>query len=292
MRRFHGREIFDSKIEKPFRMIIGGGSGTGKTSFTQKLVNANHFSSPFDKIIYCYPDYLIECPVEFDQIVDYRPGLGDLEYFSSLPKNTLIIYDDLMNECGNSKDIMKLFSVIARKRQLSIIFLVQNLFDRSQQFRNIRLNASHLVMFNFHAAQDLKLRLLRDLGMQNLISKQSLASVFSKPYSYIMLDIHPNRQSSFGCITSNILNKNFIIFHKMEYIAIPESEFLKHFSIQEAKEGSVRSIKDEIEIRERSKKKRKNKKSEKSRKKRRKVSESTTEESETSGESEESVQSS
>ena len=287
MRRFHGREIVDSKIEKPFRMIVGGGSGTGKTSFTQDLVNKNHFSSPFDKIIYCYPDYLLETPVEFDQIVDYRPGLGDLEFFSSLPKNTLIIYDDLMNECGNSKDIMKLFSVIARKRQLSIIFLVQNLFDRTQQFRNIRLNATHLVMFKFHAAQDVQFRLLRDLGMQDLISKQSLTRVFTEPYSYIMLDIHPNRQSSFGCVTSNILSENFIIFHKMEYIAIPKSEFLKHFTIQEAKEGSVRAIQDEIEIRERSRKKRKNKKS-KAKKRRRKNSESTTEDSETTQESEES----
>ena len=289
MRCFHGREIVDSKIEKPFRMIVGGGSGTGKTYFTQKLVNANHFSTPFDKIVYCYPEYLLESPVEFDQIVDYRPGLGDLEFFSSLPRNTLIIYDDLMNECGNSKDIMKLFSVIARKRQLSIIFLVQNLFDRTQQFRNIRLNATHLVMFKFHAAQDVQIRLLRDLGMQHFISKQSLARVFSSPYAYIMLDIHPNRQSSFGCITSNILRENFIIYHKMEYIAIPKSEFLKHFTIQEAKDGSIRPLKDEIEIRERTKKKRRTKKSSKSSKKRRKVSQSTTEESETSQESEDSV---
>ena len=289
MRSFHGREIFDSKIEKPFRMIVAGGSGTGKTCFTQNLVNLNHFSSPFDKIIYCYPEYLIESPVEFDQIVDYRPGLGDLEFFSTLPKNTLIIYDDLMNECGNSKDIMKLFSVIARKRQLSIIFLVQNMFDRSKQFRNIRLNATHLVLFKFYAANDVQFRLLRDLGMQGLISKQSLAQVYSKPYTYIMLDIHPNRQSLFGCITSNILYKNFTIFYKMEYIAIPKSEFLKHFTIQEAKEGTVREIKNEIEIRERAKKKKRNQKSSKSRKKRRKQSSTTTEESETSEESEESI---
>ena len=289
MRRFHGREIIDSKIEKPFRMIIGGGSGTGKTCFTQELVNQSHFSSPFEKIVYCYPEYLIECPVEFDQIVEYRPGLGDLEYFSTLPKNTLIIYDDLMNECGNSKEIMKLFTVVARKRQISIIFLVQNLFDQAKQFRNIRLNATHLVLFKFQAAQDVKFRLLRDLGMQNLISKQSLANVFSRPYAYIMLDIHPNRQSDFGCVRSNILSKNFTIFHKMEYIAIPKTEFLKHFTILEGKEDTIRPVKNEIEIREKSKKKTKSKRGSKSKKRRRKQSESSSSESETSQESETSL---
>ena len=94
-----GREIYDARLEKPFRLIIGGASGSGKTSLLKNLVDASHFSSPFDKIVYFYPDYLTEPPIEFDQIVDYRTGLADLEHFASLPKNTLIIYDDLMSEC-------------------------------------------------------------------------------------------------------------------------------------------------------------------------------------------------
>ena len=112
--------------------MVGGGSGSGKTTFVKKLVDSSHFETPFDKIVYCYPDYLDEIPIELDQIVEYRQGVCDLNYFSSLPKNTLIIYDDLMNECGNSNDVMKLFSVIARKRNLSLIFIVQNMFDNSR----------------------------------------------------------------------------------------------------------------------------------------------------------------
>ena len=143
----NGREVFDSKLQKPFRLMVGGGSGSGKTTFVQQLVNSSHFETPFDKIVYCYPEYLDEIPIELDQIVEYRQGTCDLNYFSSLPKNTLVIYDDLMNECGNSNDVMKLFSVIARKRNLSLIFIVQNIFDNSKQFRNIRLNATGFVMF-------------------------------------------------------------------------------------------------------------------------------------------------
>ena len=251
------RSTTDSKLEKPFRLIIGGGSGTGKTTFLERLVNANHFSSPFDKIVYCYPEYLVNIPVNFDQIIEFRPGIGELEYFASLPKNTLIILDDLMNEAGNSKDIMKLFSVIARKNKLSIIFLVQNMFDKSKQFRNIRLNATCLVMFKFHAAQQIHYRLVRDLGMENLISKRSLEKILQERFSYIMFDIHPNRQTDFGCIRTNIFERKFSIFYKMEYIAIPKTEFLKHFSILEGKKESIRPLKNEIEIRERTKQKRK-----------------------------------
>jgi len=147
MHLIRAQEIPDSKLEKPFRLIVGGGSGSGKTEFVKKLVNENHFSSPFEKIVYCYPEYLCDVPAEFDQIVEYQPGVCDLEYFSTLPKNSLIILDDMMSECGNSDQIMKLFSVVARKRNLSVIFIVQNIYDKGKQFRNIRLNATGFVLF-------------------------------------------------------------------------------------------------------------------------------------------------
>ena len=274
-----GREICDSRLEKPFRLIIGGASGSGKTCLLQKIVDSSHFSSPFDKIVYFYPEYLPEPPIEFDQIVDYRTGIADLEYFSSLPKNTLIIYDDLMNECGNSTDIMKLFSVIARKRELSIIFIVQNFFDQTKQFRNIKLNATGFILFKFHAAMDVLRRQLRDLGVHNLITKASLENTYRKKFNYIFIDIHPNRHSEFGCIKSNILGKYFTVFHKMEYVAIPKADFLKYFSILESKEGTVKAIKNEIEIRQTGKRKRKSRKSpyaEKSRRKQKRYSSSDT----------------
>ena len=268
-----GFETTDSKLEKPFRILIGGSSGSGKTTFLQELVNRNHFSSPFEKIVYFYPEYLEEAPVEFDQIVDYKPGLADLDYFSSLPKNSLIIYDDMMNECGSSKEIMQLFSVIARKRNLSIIFIVQNMYDQTKQFRNIKLNATGFVLFKFHSATDVVKRTLRDVGMQKFIPNRLLETIYKQRYAYIFIDMHPNRHSEFGCIRGSIFDDYFTIYHKMEYVAIPKSEFLKHFTIQEAKEGSVKAIKDEIEIRKASKRKRKRKST---KRRERKVSESTT----------------
>ena len=53
MRVIFGREIVDTKLEKPFRILIAGGSGTGKTTILKNIVDNNHFSSPFDKIVYC-----------------------------------------------------------------------------------------------------------------------------------------------------------------------------------------------------------------------------------------------
>lgn len=261
MHLINGQEVSDTKLEKPFRLMVGGGSGSGKTEFVKKLVNSNHFSSPFDKIIYCYPDYLTDVPAEFSQIVEYQLGLPDASYFASLPKNSLIILDDMMTECGSSSDIMKLFAVIARKRDLSLIFIVQNVYDQSKQFRNIRMNATGFVLFKFYAATDVTQRILRDLGISTLISKKELDKVYSSCFTYIMLDIHPRRHSEFATIRGNIFDHNYSIYHKMEYVAIPKTEFVKHFKILDAKKGSIKAIKDEITIKKSRKIKRKRRRS-------------------------------
>ena len=267
-----GREIIDSKLVKPFRLIIGGGSGTGKTTLLKRLVNECHFETPFDKIIYCYPHYLDESPCYFDQIIEYRPGLGDLEYFSQLPKNSLVIFDDMMHECGNSNEIMKLFSVIARKKNLSVIFIVQNVFDKGKQIRNIRINATGFILFNFFTANDITHRLIRDIGLKNIVPRRLLDNIYDKSFSYIYVDLHPKRHSRFESVKSNIFDKYFSIFNKMEYIAIPKSEFIKHFKIIEAQDGTVRALKDAIEIREEEKGRKRRRSAKKSRAKRRKRS--------------------
>ena len=249
-----GKEIADCKLQKPFRLMISGGSGTGKSTLLQKLIDESHFSSPFDKIIYCYPEYLDEPPVNFDQIVENRPGIPDLMYFSSLPRNSLIIYDDLMNECGKSDDIMKLFSVIARKRNLSIIFIVQNIYDSNKHFRNLRLNATGFIMFNFYADKDVNKRLLRDLNVQSRVPKHLLDQIYSEPFSYIYVDIHPERRSNFDIVKGNIFDKNFSIYNKMEYIAIPKADFLRYFRIAEVKEDTLRAVKNEIALPKRKRK--------------------------------------
>ena len=251
-----GKQIIDSKLQKPFRLLVGGGSGTGKSTLVKRLVDESHFDTPFDKIVYCYPDYLDEPPLQFDQIVDYKPGLCDLQYFTTVPKNSLIIYDDLMNECGKSDEIMKLFSVIARKRNLSVIFLVQNMYEQGKHFRNIRLNATGLVLFNFYAANDVNKRVIRDFGVQSNVPRHLMDQIYNEPFSYLYIDIHPQRKSNFAAVRGNIFEKNFSVYNKMEYIAIPKSEFIKHFKIVEVKENSVRAVRDAIKIKKSRKRKR------------------------------------
>ena len=245
-RLVEGHEIDDIKLKKPFRLIIAGGSGCGKSQFCKKLVDENFFESSFDRIIYNYPDYLEETDIDFDALVEYRPGLADQTFLSSLAKNTLLIIDDLTLEVSKSVAINNLFAVEARKRNISVILITQNVYQRGEYFRNIRLNATGFALFKFFSAFDVNKRLMRDFGLKT-IPEKLMNKIYRGKYKYIFLDLHPNRQSDFGLARSNIFDIPEI-YHNMKYIAIKEADFYKYFKILDKKNGEIKAIKNEVKV--------------------------------------------
>ena len=238
------------RLQKPFRLIVAGGSGSGKTCFVKKLVEKNHFQTEFCSITYIYPDYLQEPPCEFDteQNIECFQGLPDKSTLAAFKPNSLIILDDMMMEATNNDDIARLFMVIARKLQISIILIVQNIYHQAKQFRNLRLNATGIALFKFYGGVDTNFRIIRDLGLNEYIKKPLMNEIYSKKYSYIYLDLHPNRQNDFCAVRGNIFKNYYSIYYKMEYVAIPKSDFIKYFKIIESKKGKVKVLKNEIKI--------------------------------------------
>ena len=256
-----GLNVASSKLQKPFRLIVGGPSGSGKSFFVKNLVENNHFESDFNTIHYIYPEYLDECPIsdfETETPLECTAGLPSCKDLSLIENNSLIILDDLMLEVSNCDNIARLFTVIARKKNISVILIVQNVYQQGKNFRNIRLSATGLVLFKFYAGIDTNKRILRDVGMSSLIPNSIMEEVFSYKFNYIFVDLHPNRHSDFSALRSNIFENYFNLYYKMEYVAIPKADFVKFFKIIEAKKGKVKAIKNAVKIRsEKCKRKRK-----------------------------------
>ena len=269
----NGHKVTDNKLQKPFRLIVGGASGSGKSQIVKEIVDKNFFDSPFDRIIYNYPHYLKEVDTEFNRYVEYRPGLINQSAISALENNTLLIIDDLSIEVSDNKDIANLFAVEARKRNISIILITQNIYQPGKMFRNIRINATGFILFKFYSANDINRRLVRDLGLSDILTNRLLGEIYSERYKYILIDLHPNRHSQFGCASGNILG-NPVIYHKMKYIAIKESDFYKYFKVLNSKNGEIRAIRNESKVKE------------KNRSKKRKIEETSSDNSSTQSETE------
>ncbi len=59
----------------------------------------------------------------------------------------MIILDDPMAQSGKDKRIADLFTRGSHHRNLSVIYIVQNIFHQGKKMRNISLNAHYIVLF-------------------------------------------------------------------------------------------------------------------------------------------------
>ncbi|KAK3732616.1 hypothetical protein QZH41_000116 [Actinostola sp. cb2023] len=107
--------------------------------------------------------------------------------------NNLIVIDDQMAETSNDKRIMNLFTKGSHHRNLSVIFLCQNVYFQGKIMRTLSLNAAYLVLFK--NPRD-KLQ-ITTLGKQMCPGKtdqflHKYEAAIQRPYGYLFVDLKPN----------------------------------------------------------------------------------------------------
>lgn len=177
-------------FKHPFTCIISGPTQCGKTHFTISLLeNRSVLIDPEPtKIIWCYgedQDKIWNLPSE----VILSKGLEGLQEVDRNETN-LVILDDLMNEVGMSQEVAELFTKGSHHRNLSVILIVQNLFNQAKTMRTISLNAHYMNLFKNprDAGQ------IRSLASQLFPGKlgylvDAYKQATSRPHGYLLLDL-------------------------------------------------------------------------------------------------------
>ena len=134
------------KLQHPFTAVVAGPTGCGKSAWVLRLIdNAREMiEPPPSRIHYCYGEYQ---PIfnKYPQ-VQFHEGLPELssEAFDSR-EPTLMIVDDLMSETNQL--VADIFTKLSHHRNISILYLSQNVFDKNKHVRTITLNAHYLILF-------------------------------------------------------------------------------------------------------------------------------------------------
>ena len=84
--------------------------------------------------------------IEFVKAKGISTGLEQDSYFD-VNKRNFIVFDDKMIDASKDKRIVNFFNRGSHNRNLSVIYIVQNLFHQGKGSRSISLNSHYLVLF-------------------------------------------------------------------------------------------------------------------------------------------------
>ena len=192
-------EQFYKSFKCPTTVSITGTTSSGKTFFLRKLLqNADYMFSPKpDKVLYCYGVWQnLYADIERELGVEFHEGIPTEETVDSFVdgSHNIIILDDLMDLVVQSNHVQNLFVRGSHHKNITIIYLNQNMFCQGKNARTINLNSHYMVA----------MRNPRDISQVSVLGKQiglgkalvmAYQECMSKPYGYLVIDLSPHNHA-------------------------------------------------------------------------------------------------
>ena len=236
-----GEVCADTRFPYPFRILFSGSSQSGKTHVAGKLCENFHlFENEPRRIIYYYPKYLKEKPVDWDENdrisvpIQFAVGLPTQDDIDALDSHTLLILDDLFDRAANSECIDHLFRVTSGKRNLSVMIMTQNSYSKGKYSRDIGNSCNMQVLHRNCLDASINLRRCRAVGLAEAYKAAEENSKFEK-YPFFVINLSPKAHRSNFRLFTDIFSeypKCFSVSGMKSYI-ISENDFRRFFEIKE-----------------------------------------------------------
>jgi len=178
-------------FKHPFTALVVGPTSCGKTRFIFRLIdNAVNMIEPHpSKIIYCYGEYQ-QLFRQYPQVT-FHEGLPDMNDFDG-SEPVLLVVDDLMDQTNET--IANLFTKGSHHRNVSVVFLVQNMFPKNKFARTISLNAHYMVLFKNPRDASQFANLARQMyPKRSQFAVEAYKDATHEPYSYLLVDLRPEQ---------------------------------------------------------------------------------------------------
>ena len=154
-----------------------------------------------EKIVWCYGIY----QPTYDEMQRTIPNLtfiegvpSDLESMINPSIRNLVVLDDLMQELSNNERITSLFTKGCHHRNLSVIFLLQNIFHRGKELRDMSLNCHYLILFKSPRDGSQISHLAKQMFPGHVkYMQESFQDATSRPYGYLLCDLKPETPTDF-----------------------------------------------------------------------------------------------
>lgn len=196
----HNPHFETHHIKLPFRMIIAGNSGSGKTQTLLNLIY--NMPDTFEKIfiitknkdepLYNYLEDKLG-----KEGLTIKEGLTELPDVDSLDKeqNNLIVLDDLVNEPLKQQRPVADFFIRARKKNASIIYISQSFYAVPKLIRD---NINYLIIKQVSSMKNLTM-ICREcsLGIEKKELKKIYDDATQKKQDFLLIDLEGDKDERF-----------------------------------------------------------------------------------------------
>jgi DNA polymerase III delta prime subunit len=196
----HNPHFDKHHITIPFRMIIAGSSGSGKTSTLLNLIH--NMNDTFERIhivtknadepLYCFlEDKLKEANFKITEGVHTLPDLDEMDK----TQNNLIVLDDLCNETAKAQRPICDYVIRCRKKNCSFIYISQSYY---QVPKLIRDNINYLILKQVSSMRNLTC-IMREASLG--IDKKELKAIYQDAtkdkMGFLMIDLDGPKEQRF-----------------------------------------------------------------------------------------------
>jgi hypothetical protein len=180
----------DVRLKHAFTCTVAGPTWSGKTWFVFRLIKhvESMITPPPEKIVYCYGEFqskFAEYPT-----VEFQEGLPSVDQFDGRQR-VLLIIDDLMNEAD--QNVCNLFTKLSHHRNVSVVFITQNLFHKNKFVRTMNLNTHYIVLFkNPRDVSQVAILAWQMYPGKSQFVVEAYKDATKEPHGYLLIDLRPD----------------------------------------------------------------------------------------------------
>ena len=208
------------QFRTPSSVLIVGPSGSGKTVFTTRLLtdNVDLFATRPSTIHYCYGSWQKSFETLKKKGVTFSAGVPtERDLYKWFPLGGLLVMDDLMTEGNNDKSVLDIFTKHSHHRNITVLYLCQDMFPPGKFAKSISRNAHYIVAFKNPRDQ---------LGMRNVALQafpdkwqkvlEAFRSATSRPFGYLVLDLHPASSDDQRLVSRLLKEEGYIRVYQLD----------------------------------------------------------------------------
>ena len=182
-------------FKHPFSMVVSEPSGSGKLVWTKKILLSSLIQPSPERIIWCFGQWHslydnIRKRIPRIEFVNGIPNHLNDQHYIDVSKRNVPVFDDLMTEAKCDQRIADLFTKGSHHRNISVVYLTQNLFPQGKACRDIILNTQYMVLFNNPIDRQQVATLARRIyPSTSAVFMKRFEQVTSYPYGHLVIDL-------------------------------------------------------------------------------------------------------